>query len=439
MTNLQAVLAQRLTDALSTPFPSLTRRDIRLPSVAKKATAVIGVRRSGKTSLLYSRLADQLNAGRPRDSLVLLGLDDDRLAGLAATDLAWLVDEYFRRLPAYRGRTQVTLCLDEIQVVPGWERVVRRLIDTERMQIMLSGSSAKLLSREIATSLRGRAMEALVHPFSFREVLRHAGEEPATPWGSLTTAQRSTLDNRLRTYLSHGGFPEAQAIDARDRVNLLQGYVDTMLLRDVIDRHAVTNPFALRWLQRELLANPAALFSVNKFFNTLRSQGVAVGKDTLHAYLSHLEDAFLVRTVALHTRSERRRMVNPRKAYPIDPGLIPLFQRTTETQTGHAFETVVMLELERRGYRVEYVLTKDAHEVDFYATAPERVPLLVQACADTSTPRALEREVRALSTAKVSLRGARALLLTLTADAPPELPAGIEWMPAAEWLLSDDA
>ncbi len=100
-----------------------------------------------------------------------------------------------------------------------------------------------------------------------------------------------------------------------------------MVLRDVIDRHAVTNPLALRWLQRQLLAHPGGAFSVKKHYDTLRSQGVRVGKDTLHAYLGYLEDAFLVRTVSLHAASERQRMVNPRKAYPVDPGLISLFAR----------------------------------------------------------------------------------------------------------------
>jgi predicted AAA+ superfamily ATPase len=442
MTNIQSILGQQLTDVISAPLPplpALTRRDVRLPRVPRKAVAVIGVRRGGKTSFLYQCLADRLAAGRPRDSLLLLGLEDDRLAGITTDDLSWLVEEYYRRFPARRSAATVTLCLDEIQVVPAWEKFVRRLADTENIELLLSGSSAKLLSREIATALRGRTMEVLVHPFSFREALRHAGREPAAPWSDLPSAERSALDVRLREYLACGGFPEAQGLDARDRSQLLQGYVDTMVLRDVIDRHAVSNAVALRWLQRELLASPAGMFSINKSFNTLKSQGVSVGKDTLHAYLSHLEDAFLIRTVALHTASERQRMVNPRKAYPVDPGLIPIFQRTAEPQTGRALETAVLLELERREYRVGYVRTSDDAEVDFHASAPGRETLLLQVCADTRDAGTLERELRALVSARAVYPRSRAILLTMDADPPAAtLPAHLEWQPAARWLLEDE-
>jgi len=103
----------------------------------------------------------------------------------------------------------------------------------------------------------------------------------------------------------------------------LQGYVDVAVLRDIIERHGISNPVAQRWLQRHLLGNPAAPFSIQKFYDALKSQGLPISKDSLHAFLAYFEDAFLIRTTSLFTASERQRMVNPRKAYPIDPGLIP--------------------------------------------------------------------------------------------------------------------
>jgi hypothetical protein len=156
-------------------------------------------------------------------------------------------------------------------------------------------------------------MEVLVFPFNFREFLRHGGNEPAQPASRLAKAERSALEKGLQSYLSTGGFPEAQNAVARDRFDLLRGYVDTMLLRDVIERHAVSHPVALRWMVRQLLGTAGGPFSLNKFYNDLRGQGIPVAKDTLHAYLSHLEDAFLIRTIGIATESERRRMVNPRK------------------------------------------------------------------------------------------------------------------------------
>jgi predicted AAA+ superfamily ATPase len=189
--------------------------------------------------------------------------------------------------------------------------------------------------------MRGRAMEVPIFPFSFRESLRHSGVEPDSSWNHLAKAIRSDLDHRLRNYLSTGGFPEAQGIPQRDRLQLLQTYVDVAVLRDVIERYGISNPVALRWLQRHLLANPAAPFSIQKFYDVLRSQGIPVSRDTLHAFLAYLEDCFLIRTISIHTASERQRMVNLRKAYPFDPGLIPIYERMGRSNLGHALETVI--------------------------------------------------------------------------------------------------
>lgn len=439
MTDKKSLLEQKLTDAVAGPLRALTRREIHLPAVAGKALAVIGARRAGKTTFLSQCLADRLVAGRPRESLVLIGLEDDRLTGLTTADLDWLLEEYFRRYPALRGVGPLTLALDEVQEVPQWERFVRRVLDTEQIEVLLSGSSAKLLSREVATSLRGRALEVLVHPFGFREALRHQGSEPRGGWETFDAKERSRLDAALRDYLGVGGFPEAQGVDPRDRRRLLASYVDVAVLRDVIERHAISNPLAVRWLQRQLLSTPAGSFSINKVFNSLRSQGLAVGKDTLHDYLSHLEDAFLIRTVWLHSASERQRMVNPRKVYPVDPGLIELYDRTGSGQTGHALETVVLLELERRQYEIGWVRAGSDLEVDFRSERPGEPPLLVQVCADASDPTTLEREVRALEAAAAAEPRARPLLLTLEALPPrAALPAKIVWQPAARWLLEAD-
>ena len=435
MTISRDVLRAKLDESLAAAPRRLTHRDVRLPAIPGKAFAVIGVRRSGKTSFLAQCRAARLQAGAPSESQLLLLLEDERLIGLTVTDLGWLIEEHARRFPGLHSGGGVTLYLDEVQYVPGWEGLVRRLMDTGGADVFVTGSSARLLSREVATSLRGRAMEVLVHPFSFREALRHTGDEPPAHAGS-GAWPAAALDQRLRRYLIEGGFPEAQGADPRDRAALLGGYVDVVVLRDVIDRHGVTNPLALRWLQRQLLANPGGGFSVKKQYDTLRSQGVRVGKDTLHAYLGYLEDAFLVRTVSLHATSERQRMVNPRKAYPVDPGLISLFAQSGRSYQGHALETAVLLELERRGWEVSYVRTEEGWEVDFYAHRPGEAPLLVQVCLETGDDATWEREVRALRSAGETYGDARLLLVTLDSSPPRrQLPDRVTWTPAARWLL----
>lgn len=436
---LHQVIRRKITDALAAPVPAHTRRDVHLPGIKGKVMAVIGMRRSGKTTFLWQCLADRLKGGTPRDALLYFNFEDERLAEMTTHELQLVVEEYFSLHPEHRDNKRVTLFLDEIQEVPGWETFVRRLLDTEKVELFVSGSSARLLSREVATSMRGRAMEVLVHPFSLREVLRHRGAEPMSAWADLPKAGRSTLDKYFRAYLAEGGFPESQGVPARDRASLLRTYVDVAILRDVIERHAVSNPAALRWLQRHLLGNPAGTFSVQKFFDTLKSQGLPVGKNTLHDYLAHLEDAFLVRTVSLHTASERQRMVNPRKAYPIDPGLISLYERSGRGNLGHALETAVFLELERRGCETDYVRTRDGYEVDFFARDPEGKATLIQVCTEVSDPATYEREVRALAAAAAEYPGAIPLLLTFDTLPPRSpLPKPLRWQPAIAWLLGDE-
>ena len=362
---------------------------MRLPAIPGKAFAVIGVRRSGKTSFLLQCRDARLRAGAPPESQLLLLLEDERLAGLTVADLGWLLDEHVRRFPHLHGRAGVTVYLDEVQYVPGWEGLVRRLMDTGGIEFFVTGSSARLLSREVATSLRGRAMEVLVHPFSFREALRHTGDEPPADGSE---AWPAALAQRLQRYLAEGGFPEAQGADPRDRAALLGGYVDVVVLRDVIDRHGVTNPLALRWLQRQLLANPGGPFSVKKQYDTLRSQGVRVGKDTLHAYLGYLEDAFLVRDrlVARGLRAEEDG--ESPQGLSRGPGADPAVRaRRAAANRGHALETAVLLELERRGCEVAYVRTAEGWEVDFIARRAGDAPLLVQVCLDTADDATWER------------------------------------------------
>lgn len=435
---IQEVLRLKLSDALAAGIPELTRREIRWPVVPGKALAVIGMRRSGKTSFLSQCLGDLLAAGEPRESLVLLNFEDDRLAGIQAADLSFLLETYYQLHPEFRDQSRVTFFLDEIQLVPGWEAFARRILDSEKVRIFLSGSSATLLSREVATSMRGRAMEVTVFPFSFREALRHRGLLPAVDWDSLPKARRSVLEKAFRGYLVEGGFPDAQNLEVGDRKPLLQGYVDVAVLRDIIERHRVSNPVALRWLQRHLLGNPAAPFSIQKFHDALKSQGLPVSKDSLHAFLAYFEDAFLIRTTSIFTASERQRMVNPRKAYPIDPGLIPIYERSGRGNLGYALETAVLIELSRRGCEVHYVRTPQGNEIDFRALFPSGDTALIQVCADVSDPATFQREIRSLQEARAIHPGA-VLMLLLLEPLPPGTasPADVLILPAIKWFLDE--
>lgn len=434
--SLHPVLAEKLSAALEPAAKThLTLRDARLPAVPGKVHAVIGMRRSGKTVFLQQLLAER-RIKMPPERAVYLSFDDDRLAGMGVEQLGFLLEEYYRRFPALRGKQTVHWFLDEIQLVPGWERFVRRALDSEKLELVVSGSSARMLSREVHTSLRGRGLATVIRPFSFREFLRHQDEEPAKEPRRWTAAERSLVEKRFREYLVEGGFPEAQGLTAALRVELLQGYVDTVLFRDVVERYGLTQVAALRWVVRQCLRNPAASFSVHRLHQDLKSQGHGVAKDAVHAMLGHLFDAFLLSAVPVATDSERQRNSNPRKVYPADTGLIRAFDNSGRTNVGHALETVVLVELERRGAEVGYVKTDEGFEVDFLVRHPAAGMELIQVCADVRNPGTLARELRALTEAAKAHPRAVQRLLVLDRDALSGVNApGVNVQPAYEWLL----
>ena len=434
---LRQTFREQLADSLRNPLPEFTRRRVfgrvQFPG---KVTAVVGMRRAGKTTFAHQLRREHIESGVARERLPSLSFEDERFADIEVTHLDLLISEYEREFPDNDGTETVIWHFDEIQVVPGWELFVRRLLDTERREVLITGSSAALLSREIATGLRGRAWQVLTHPFSFEEALRHQGRRiPENP-AVLTSRERARVERALLAWLETGGFPEAQGLDPARRHQLLRDYVDVAMLRDVVERHDVRNVAGLRWLVRHLLGNAGGLFSIEKFRAALKSQGIPIAKDTLHQFLAYLEDCFLVRIVWMESTSERQRMVNPRKAYPVDPGLIRVFDRTGRANLGHALETAVLVELERRRFEVTYVRTHEGYEVDFLSRDATGEMELIQVCADLSDPATAERESRALTAAGKLFPRARKRLLTLTQDGiPAESPAGTEVQTACEWLL----
>ena len=189
-----ATLQEKLAIGTSQELPVLTRRQVPMTLLSGKAQAVIGMRRAGKTCFLFQQMQERLEKGIPRERMVYLNFEDERLPGLEADALTFLLDEYYRTHPGVRGRDKVMICLDDIQLVKGWESFVRRILDSEKLEVFLSGSSAKMLSQEVATSMRGRALEVIIHPFSFRELLAHESRHRRVLWANGSGGDVPTME-----------------------------------------------------------------------------------------------------------------------------------------------------------------------------------------------------------------------------------------------------
>ncbi len=432
--HMSALLEQLIVDFHERPLPTPTPREVELPALSGKIDAVIGMRRTGKTWFLFQVMQRYLEQGISKEAMLYLNFDDERLLPMAATELGQITDTYYRLFPDHRDQT-CYFFFDEVQNISGWEVWLRRLVDTERVQIAVTGSSAKLLSREIATALRGRSLSTEMFPFSFRESLTHEGIEDI-PSSRPGAKKRALLENRLRRYLLNGGFPEVQSVTDNHRIRILQEYVDVVILRDIVERYQVRNILPLRTLIRHLLATPATLFSVNKFYNDLKSQGQVCGKNTLHDFFEYLKDAYLIYPVSIHSRSERTKRVNLRKVYVIDTGLANAFLHQPQSDWGRLLENFVFMELRRQVLDIEYYRTGDGLEIDFITTDQHGSQALYQVSLELHDRKTREREVRALTAAMQETGIKHAAIISLDTEERIKTDTGVIYVvPAWLWAL----
>lgn len=430
---MNVLIEQIIADFHERNLPDLTPRKVQLPRLTGKIDTIIGMRRTGKTYFLYQIMKEYLASGIPKSSLLYINFDDERLYPMTATDLHHITDTFYRLFPENKDK-QCYLFFDEIQNMPGWEQFVRRILDTEKVQMVLTGSSAKLLSREISTSLRGRSISTEIFPFSFHETLIYEGNYTGSSHRP-GAKQRALLQNRFRNFLIKGGFPEVQNIDDPLRLRILQEYVDVVILRDVVERYQIGNIQPLRALIRHLLSSPATLFSINRFHNDLRSQGIACGKNTLHEFLEYISDAYLFYQVLIHSRSERARRVNLRKIYAIDTGLVTAFMHRPGSDWGQLLENAVFMELRRHYRTIEYYRTVSGFEVDFIATADSDEQILCQVSFELNNSATRKREVRALTEAMKETGIRQSTIITLEDEEHIETDCGmIEVIPAWLWM-----
>ena len=396
LTQLLEILLTEFYEKLDS-LTEMMARDISWPKAADKIKVAIGMRRTGKTYSLYKEIQRLLAAGVSLNRILYINFEDDRLIPLTQAKLAALIDAFYSLYPENHDQ-ECFLFLDEIQNVTDWPIVIRRIHDSKRVQLFLTGSSAKLLSTEIATSLRGRSLSTEVWPLSFRENLTVHGIDVNTKLFSKKT--QDILTQHFRHYLKRGGFPETIHYEQDVRLQTLQEYVDVAIYRDIVERHDVKHATLIKYMIIFMLNNISRLFSVNRFYNDVKSQGYKIGKEILYEYLSYIEDAFLAFTVNLYDKSIRRVHTNPKKIFAVDPGLVQALTVFPENDVGKLFENIIYLDLRRQKCKVHYYLTTERYEVDFLAESPNGNKKLIQVCWDLSDPKTKEREQRALEAAQ---------------------------------------
>lgn len=380
---------------------NLVMRDVSFPVAKDKVKVIIGMRRVGKTYCVYQHILNLIASGIKKSCILYINFEDDRLLPADQQKIAKLVDAFYALYPENHER-KCYLFFDEIQNVDGWPLVIRRLHDSKNAEIFLTGSSAKLLSKEIATSLRGRSLATEMWPYNFHEFMQAA--DTIINRDLHDKKSQDKLKHAFNNYLSVGGFPEVVLYDADIRRKTLQEYIDVVIYRDIIERHAIKNPSVLKYMIMCMINNISNPFTINKFYNDLKSQGYSIGKDILYDFADYIEDAYLAFSVAMYDKSIRKVHTNPKKIYAIDPGLVRAVTLDLDGNFGRLFENVIFLDLKRLGCKVNYYLTEERYEVDFLVQTPSGKRKLFQVVWEQEDEKTMKREQRALEAGKSELK-----------------------------------
>lgn len=399
------------------------------------ATVIVGMRRTGKTYFAYARMRELLAQGIPLSRLVYINFDDARLAGITVHDLRFVQDVHAELFPEAASET-CWYFMDELQDIKGWELFARRLIDSNRIRLCLTGSSAKLLSKEVATSMRGRSLQLEIFPLSFREWLTFSGTLCEIPRFIDTTVNRGRLQAACRHYMRIGGFPGVQQLDDKTRIRILQEYAQSVVYRDVVERHEIPSVQSLLYVRQYLLHNFSRCISVRAIAGVLKQLGLPSNREALADYISYFQDAYFAFGVSRRTDSLAVKRVNPNKCYLIDTGLIAALKPKNDAEKGWLLENAVFLELRRGFNKIEYYLTKNGREIDFIVrdevTKDER---LIQVCSDLSEGETERRELLAMREAKAETGISDCVIVTDGEERETE--DGIKIVPAWKWLLNE--
>ena len=390
---------------------------------------IVGPRRAGKSYCLYDLIVNKLKI-KDADFL-FMNFEDAELADTNFKEIANIVnihEEIYGKKPEY-------VFLDEVQNVQNWHKSVRSLFETKKCYIFISGSSSKLLSKEIVTSLRGRTLSHTILPLSFKEFLGFKKFE-LKPFYSSTEENR--IKNSLRNYLKFGGFPDI-VFENQIADKFFREYTDLVIFKDIVERHKIKNVFIIKFLIKNILASFSKEFSVHKIFNILKSQNIKVSKKTLYNYTSYLEDAFFVFFLRKISFSVRDSELSIPKCYVNDTGLINSVSTSFSQNIGKLMENAVFLELERRKKAVTNIFYwKDStgNEVDFAVKQGLRIKQLIQVCYSVEDYETKEREIRSLLKASKELKCKDLLVITEDYEDEEKIKGKkIKYIPLWKWLL----
>ncbi len=404
-------------------------RLIQPPIDSNKIITLIGVRRCGKTSILYNMI-NKLSSNIDKTKILYLNFEDERL-DLEVDELD-LILQSFSELYPEQNLNKCYFFFDEIQNIVGWEKFIRRVYDSISKNIFITGSNSKLLSSEIATSLRGRTLSYEVYPLSFVEYLSFKGIK-VDLYSSKSLAY---IKNAQEIFLKDGAMPETLFLEEQYRNQTLQEYFNVLLYMDLAERYNITNTVALKFFLKRIIASSTKQISINKIYNELKSAGIKIGKNTLYNFLDYVQNIYLALTLHRYDKSLVNKELGERKIYTIDIGLNNATEFRFSDNIGKSLENAVFLELKRNYSEIFYYREKEG-ECDFIVNEKNSITQAIQVTYEMSDEDTKNREIKGLVGACKKFNLNHGMIITYdTEEEIIENNITIKLVPFYKWVIN---
>jgi len=404
-------------------------RTLQPPIDTKKIITLVGIRRCGKTSILYDMI-NKLSQTTAKTKILFLNFEDERLE-LEVDELNLILESYSELYPN-QDFANCYFFFDEIQNIKGWEKFIRRLYDTVSKNVYITGSNSKLLSSDIATSLRGRTLSYEVYPLSFTEYLFFKDIEVDL----YSTRSLAYIKNAQELFLKDGGFPETLFLDEQYKNQTLQEYFNVLVYRDLAERYNITNTVALKYFLKRIITSSTKQISINKIYNQLKSSGIKIGKNTLYEFLEYVQNIYLALILHRYDKSLVNKELGEKKVYSVDMGLNNAIEFRFSDNIGKALENAVFLELKRNFNEIFYY--KDtSSECDFIINERNTISQVIQVTYDMGEEDTKNREIKGLIEACNNFKLNKGLIITYdTEDEIIQDGINILLIPFYKWVMS---
>ncbi len=390
--------------------PTIIDRKLSISFMRDKATVITGARRIGKTSAIRGYLRNLVKNGIEEKKICYIHLFDDMFADESVT-VSEIVDAYYSLYPELYKDEGVYFVFDEVEMLKSWGAGIAGLIDTHHPKILLTGSSGKMLSEDMGTELRGRALEYPYFPLSFSEFLSFNDVRISNTNLPLKKEDELIVKKWFSEFMERGTYPEcARVTDASLRAKIFASYFDAMYSRDIMERFEVGKGSLLRTFMRRMLKTSGQPITISKIMNNLKSSGYSISRPTIIEYINMMKSAAILSEVQI-LKEEKTSDLYPKKYYAVDFALSSSFTPYSE-MTGVKAEHIVYSCLHRRGLPIFYYRTLDDYETDFIVTDEYLSPLqLIQVSINLEENR--EREIRGLLKTMEELNRTEGYILTL--------------------------